>query len=141
MKRFICGLIIVFLVLAIIGGAIYAYTALQVTSNVEVLEPISIASVEGDGAFDMSTNIWDTGPIYPMSTPALTFNFANAAPGPITLTLSVSPSSLDEGNIQFSFDTTTLEVPAEGTASATLMAVTDQSLTPGYYNTQVTVSR
>lgn len=141
MSRLIRGLIVVFLLLAITCGAIYAYTALTVTSNIEVLEPISIASVEGDGTFDMSTHSWDTGQIYPMSQPTIIITFANAAPGPITLTLSVSPQFLDAGNIQFSFDTTTLEVPAEGTASAILMAVTDQSLTPGYYNTQVTVSR
>lgn len=141
MKKFIRGLIIVSLVLALTGSAIYAYTSLTVTSNVEVLEPISIASVEGDGTFDMASNTWDTGPIYPMSTPAITFTFANAAPGPITLTLDVSPSSLDGGNIQFYFDTTSLEVPAEGTASATLMTATQQSLTPGSYGTQVTVSR
>ena len=141
MKKFIWGLVIVILLLGLTGGAIYAYTALTVSSSVEVLEPISIASVGGDGTFDMNNFFWDTGQIYPMSTPSLTFTFYNAAPGPITLTLDVSPASLDGGNIQFYFNTTSLEVPAEGTASATLMTFTNQSLTPGVYGTHVMVSR
>ena len=141
MKKFIWGLVIVILLLGLTGGAIYAYTALTVSSSVEVLEPISIASVGGDGTFDMNNFFWDTGQIYPMSTPSLTFTFYNAAPGPITLTLDVNPASLDGGNIQFYFNTTSLEVPAEGTASATLMTFTNQSLTPGVYGTYVTVSR
>lgn len=140
-KLGINGLVVIFLVLALTSGAVYAYTVLTVTSNVEVLEPIHISEVAGDGTFDMDSNTWDTGPIYPASEPSITITFANAAPGAITLTLQVNPSSLDGGNLVFSLDNETLELPAEGTASVVLTATTNQSLTPGNYSTKVTVER
>ena len=60
MKKSPKALVIAFMTLILIGGAVYAYTAITVTSEVEVQEPISIVSVEGDGSFDTGSNIWDT---------------------------------------------------------------------------------
>lgn len=135
------GVCLALLIMVALGGIAYAYTAITVTSEVQVEEPISIVSVEGDGTFDSGTNIWDIGNIYPLDMPSITITFANAAEGAITLDLSANPASLDGGNLAFSFDNPTLEVPAAGTASVTLTADTTQSLAPGSYSTEVTVER
>ncbi len=136
------GLVIaIVLVLAVGAFAFAAYTAITVTSEVEVQEPISITLVEGDGTFDAETNAWDIGDIYPLDTKSITITFANAADGPITLTLTAHPASLDDGNLTFSFDSETVEVPAGAIATATLTADTTQSLAPGSYSTEITVER
>lgn len=138
--------IAVALLLAVGGFAFAAYTAITVTSEVEVQEPISIVSVEGDGTFDSDTNTWDIGDIFPLDTKSIDITFANEAGGPITLTLTAHPDSLDGGNLTFSFDNATVEVPAAGeedpgTVTVTLTADTTQSLEPGSYSTEVTVER
>jgi len=46
MKKVLKGLGMAALVVMAIGGAVFAYTAITVTSQVEVEEPISIVSVE-----------------------------------------------------------------------------------------------
>jgi len=141
MKKIPKALVIAFMTLILIGGAVYAYTAITVTSEVEVQEPISIVSVEGDGSFDTGSNIWDIGVIYPVDTASITITFANEAAGAITLDLSANPASLDGGNLVFSVDNPTVEVPAGGTATVTLSADTTQSLAPGSYSTEVTIER
>lgn len=145
-KQLLKGIGIALLALMLIVGAVYAYTALTVTSEVTVLEAISIASVEGDGTFDSGTNTWDIGEMYPLDTKSITITFANAAGGPITLTLTANPASFDSGNLTFSFDNSTVEVPAAGEEgpgilTVTLSADTTQSLAPGSYSTEVTVER
>lgn len=141
MKR-IRKAVVIALVAVILGvGAVYAYTAITVTSQVEVKEPISIVSVEGDGTFNPSSNVWDIGVICPLDTPSIAFTFANEAAGAITLNLSAHPASLDDGNLAFDFDNPTVEVPAGGTATVTLTADTTQSLAPGAYSTEVIVER
>ncbi len=132
---------IALLAVLVIGGAVFAYTAITVTSEVEVKEPISIFSVEGDGTFDSGTGTWNIGEIYPLDNPALTIILSNASSGTITLNLAASPASLDGGNLTFNFDNEILEVPAGGTATVTLTANTTQSLAPGSYSTEVTVER
>lgn len=140
------GLAIAFAMLMAVGGLVYAYTAITVTSEVEVREPISIVSVEGDGTFDSVSNVWDIGDIYPLDIKSIDITFANKADGPITLTLTAHPDSLDGGNLTFSFDNATVEVPAagtdgSGTVTVTLTADTTQSLEPGIYSTEITVER
>jgi len=142
------GLAIAAALLVTIGGLVYAYTAITVTSEVEVREPISIALVEGDGIFNSETNVWDIGYIYPPVTKAITITFANDADGPITLALTAYPASFDHGNLTFTFDSATVEVPAAaeetgiaGTVTVTLTADTMQSLVPGSYSTVITVER
>lgn len=135
------ALVIALIVSAVIGGVVYAYTALRITSEVEVLEPISITLVEGDGDFDSVSNMWDIGDIYPLDEKSITITFANAADGPITLTLTANPASLDGGNLTFSFDNSTVEVLAGDVATVTLTADTTQSLAPGSYSTEITVER
>jgi hypothetical protein len=141
MKRLLKGLGMVLLALMLVGGVVYAYTAITVTSEVEVQEPISIVSVEGDGAFESDTNTWNIGEIYPLDTASITITFANASAGTITLTLTANPASLDDDNLSFSFDNETVDVPGMGTATVTLTANTTQSLAPGNYSTQITVER
>jgi len=141
MKKVLKGIGIALLAMMVIAGGVYAYTAITVTSQVEVLEPISIVSVEGDGTFDRTSNIWDIGQIYPLHTKSITITFANAAAGPITLTLTAKPASLDGSNLIFSFDNSAMQVPAGGSANVTLSAKTTQSLAPGSYSTKVTVER
>jgi hypothetical protein len=141
MKKIPKALVIAFVAVILAAGAVYAYTAITVTSEVEVQEPISIVSVEGDGIFDTSSNIWDIGVIYPLDTASITITFDNKAAGAIILNLSAYPTSLDEGNLVFSFDNPTVEVPAGGTATVILSADTTQSLAPRSYSTEVTVER
>lgn len=141
MRKIPKAVVIALVALMIIGGAVYAYTAITVTSQVEVQEPISIVSVEGDGTFDSSSNVWDIGVIYPVDTASIAITFANEAAGAITLSLSAHPASLDGGNLVFSFDNPTVEVLAGGTATVTLTADTTQSLAPGSYSTEVAVER
>jgi len=140
-KLGVTGVCLALLIVVSLGGIAYAYTAITVTSEVKVEEPISIVSVEGDGTFDSGSNIWDIGTIYPLDVRSITITFANAAEGPITLTLSANPASLDSGNLTFNFNNDTVEVPAAGTATVTLTADTTQSLAPGSYSTEVTVER
>lgn len=141
MRKIPKAVVIALVALMIIGGAVYAYTAITVNSQVEVQEPISIVSVEGDGTFDISSNVWDIGVIYPVDTASIAITFANEAAGAITLSLSAHPASLDGGNLAFSFDNPTVEVPAGGTATVIVSADTTQSLAPGSYSTEVTVER
>jgi uncharacterized membrane protein len=143
MKKIPKALVIAFVAVILAAGAVYAYTAITVTSEVEVQEPISIVSVsvEGDGTFDTSSNIWDIGVICPLDTASIAITFDNKAAGAITLSLSAHPASLDGGNLVFSFDNPAVEVPAGGTATVTLSADTTQSLAPGNYSTEVTVGR
>jgi uncharacterized membrane protein len=140
-KKIPKALVIALVAVILAVGAVYAYTAITVTSHVEVQEPISIVSVEGDGTFDTGSNIWDIGVIYPVDTASIAITFANEAAGAITLNLSAHPASLDDGNLVFSFDNPTVEVPAGGTATVTVSANTTQSLAPGSYSTEVTVER
>jgi uncharacterized membrane protein len=140
-KKIPKALVIALVAVILAVGAVYAYTAITVTSHVEVQEPISIVSVEGDGIFDTGSNIWDIGVIYPVDTASIAITFANEAAGAITLNLSAHPASLDDGNLAFSFDNPTVEVPAGGTATVTVSANTTQSLAPGSYSTEVTVER
>lgn len=141
MKKIPKALLIAFVAVILAAGAVYAYTAITVTSKVEVQEPISIVSAEGDGTFDSSSNVWDIGVIHPLDTASITITFGNEAAGTITLSLSAHPTSLDEGNLVFSFDNPTVEVPAGGIATVILSADTTQSLAPGSYSTEVTVER
>jgi hypothetical protein len=141
MRRIFKGLVIALIAFILATGGVFAYTAVTVTSDVQVMEPISISSVAGEGSFDFNNMIWDIGQIYPLDNPSLAMTFSNAAAGDITLTLSIDPSSLDGGNLTFSFDSATLLVPAGGTATVTLFASTTQSLSPGFYSTAVTVDR
>jgi hypothetical protein len=140
-KLGVTGVCLALLIVVSLGGIAYAYTAITVTSEVKVEEPISIVLVEGDGTFDSGSNVWDIGDIYPLDTASITITFANAAEGPITLTLTANPASLDSGNLTFNFNNDTVEVPAAGTATVTLTADTTQSLAPGSYSTEVTVER
>jgi hypothetical protein len=140
-KLGVTGVCLALLIVVSLGGIAYAYTAITVTSEVKVEEPISIVLVEGDGTFDSGSNVWDIGDIYPLDTASITITFANAAEGPITLTLTANPASLDSGNLTFVFNNDTVEVPAAGTATVTLTADTTQSLAPGSYSTEVTVER
>lgn len=142
-KRFIKGLVIAVLALMLVGGTVYGYVALNITAEVDVQEPISITSWVGIGGgnFDRETNVWDIGEIYPNDTVSLAVTFANAASGPITLTLVASPQSLDGGNLNFSFEYTTIEVPAGGTASVSITASATQSLAPGSYSTTILIQR
>jgi hypothetical protein len=102
--------IIAAVVAVVIGGLAYAYTALTITSDVEVQEPISIVAAEGDGEFDDETLIWDIGEIYPLDRASLIITFANEAAGPIQLSLSAEPASFDGGNLTFAFDLEQLAV-------------------------------
>ena len=137
----ITGICIAVLILVAIGTVAYAYTAITVTSQVEVDEPISILLADGDGSFDAENNIWDIGTIYPLDAPSITVTFANAAEGAITLTLSANPASFDGDNLIFIFDNDTVEVPAGGIASVTITADTTQSLAPGAYFTEIIIER
>ena len=141
MKKVLKGLGMAALVVMAIGGAVFAYTAITVTSQVEVEEPISIVSVEGDGTFDDASNVWSIGVLYPLDSAFVTITFANEAAEEITLSLSADPASLDGGNLVFGFDSATVKVPGAGTAAVTLTAETTQSLAPGSYSTAVTVER
>ena len=69
--------IIVGVALGVTAGVVYAYTALTITSDVQVKEPISVLATEGDGEFDYDTLIWDIGEIYPLDEASLTITFAN----------------------------------------------------------------
>jgi hypothetical protein len=133
--------IIAAVVAVVVGGLAYAYTALTITSDVEVQEPISIVTAEGDGEFDGETLIWDIGEIYPLDRASLTITFANEATGPIQLSLSAEPASFDGGNLTFAFDLEQLVVPGEGEASVTLRAESTQSLAPGEYSTAISIAR
>lgn len=140
-KKILIGLAIGLIALIVISGSVFAYTAITMTSQVQVQEPIRIDSTAGVGNFDTSTNTWDIGVIYPLDSASLSITFANASTGTITLTLIANPASLDGGNISFNFDNPTLEVPGGGTASVTLTANTTQSLAPGNYSTMLIVDR
>jgi hypothetical protein len=128
-------------VAVVVGGLVYAYTALTITSDVAVQEPISIVEANGDGQFDDETLVWDIGEIYPLDRASLTITFANEASGPIQLHLSVNPASFDGGNLTFAFDLDQLVVPEEGQSSITLRAESTQSLAPGEYSTEIVVER
>ena len=141
MKRFLKGLVIALLALMIVGGGVYAYTAITVTSDIEVLEPISITAVAGDGTFDFNSMTWNIGQIYPLDAKSLSLDFNNDASGTITIWLLATPSNLDGGNLTFYFDSPVIDVPAGGKATVTLTANTTQSLAPGAYSTIITVDR
>ena len=133
--------IFIAVLLALSGGIAYAYSALTITTDVEVEEPISIESVECDGEFDENLLIWDIGEIYPPDEASITITFANASEGPINLLLSVNPSSFDAGNLTFKLDPSQLIVPPGEMVSATIDAVATQSLAPGDYSTEIIVER
>ena len=133
--------IITAVMVVVAGGIAYAYTALSITSGVEVQEPISIVSAEGDGEFDADALSWDIGEIYPLDRASLTITFANEAAGPIQLSLSADPASFDGDNLTFAFDLDQLVVPGEGEASITLRAESTQSLAPGEYSTEISIER
>ena len=141
MKRILKGFGIALLVLMVIGGGVYAYTAITVTSDVEVLEPISISSVVGDGTFDFSNMSWNIGQVYPLDDPSLTITLTNDASGTITVILSANPDSMDGGNLNFRFDNPVIDVPPGGMATVTVTANTTQSLAPGAYSTLIEVER
>jgi hypothetical protein len=141
MKKVLKGLGIGLLALMLIGGAVYAYVAINITAQVTVQEPISVVSAEGAGTFDTATSTWNIGEIYPQDTASIAITFANAASGPITLSLSAEPASLDGGNLTFAFDSNTIVVPAGGEASTGITASTTQGLAPGSYSVSILIQR
>ena len=141
MKRLLKGLGIGLLMLALVGGTVYAYVAINITAEVDVQEPISIISAAGDGTFDIETVTWDIGEIYPLDTASINVTLANAASGPITLTLATDPVSLDSGNLTFTFENTEIVVPAGGEVSFSISANTTQSLATGSYSVAIQIQR
>ena len=99
-------------------------------------EPISIVKVSGDGRWNSPT--WLVS-IYANERKTTTITFANSSDEDITISLTVSPPSHDEGNLIFGFDNQTLVVPGKGEASVVFWVQTSQSVTPGSYSSTVTV--
>jgi len=79
--------------------------------------------------------------MYANETKATTITFGNSSDEDIAITLTVSPSSHDDGNVAFGFDSSTLVVPGKGTASVVFSVETSQSVAPGSYSSTVTVER
>lgn len=99
-------------------------------------ESITFAEVSGDGQWNSPT--WLVS-MYANERKATTITFANSSHEDITISLTVSPPSQDEGNLIFGFDSPTLVVPGKGKASVVFWVQTSQSVTPGSYSSVITV--
>lgn len=99
-------------------------------------EPISIAGVSGDGRWNSPT--WLVT-MYASERKATTITFANSSREDITISLTVSPPSHDNGNLSSGFDNPTPVIPGKGRASVVFWVETSQSVAPGTYSSVITV--
>lgn len=129
------GILALFLVIGSIESGSRAYFSdieTSVSNTITVVsEPITIVKVSGDGRWNSPT--WLVS-MYANERKATTITFANSLPEDITISLTVSPPSHDEGNLIFGFDDQSFVVPGKGEASVVFWVQTSQSVTPGSYS-------
>jgi len=91
---------------------------------------VTVVDRTGDGKW--TNNAWQVE-IYPGETKATTIKLYNSSSSSLSVTVNVSPDSLDGGNLIFELDKATLTMPGKSYADTTISVKASGSTTPGTY--------
>ena len=129
LPNFVRWLVVTLLVIAVVGGAAYAYKILTVTGEVTVKEAISVV---GDTTFSFS--------LYPQESASKQFTLANASS--INLDVSLNYTCIpDPGNNISVTLPNKVSVPATGQANFTVQATASKSAEPKGYSISISIER
>jgi len=97
---------------------------------------VTVVDRTGDGEWTNST--WQVE-IYPGETKATTIKLYNSSSSSLSVTVNVSPDSLDGGNLIFELDKATLTMPGKSYADTTISVKASGSTTPGTYTAELEI--
>ena len=123
MKRIAISLILVLLGLLLVPAAVSA-------AGVEV------AAKSGDGIWTDDT--WEVQ-IFPGETKTTTISLYNSSSSSLDVEVSLSPESLDNGNLTFELDKSIFTMPGKSYSDVTLAVKANGSATPGTYSTELQI--
>ena len=129
LPNFVRWLLVTLLVIAIIGGAAYAYKILTITGEVEVKEAISVV---GDTTFSFS--------LYPQESASKQFTLANASSISLDVGLSYTCTPDPGNNISVTLPNK-VTVLATGQANFTVTCTASKSAEPTSYSISINVER
>ena len=91
---------------------------------------VTVVDRTGDG--EWTNNTWQVS-MYSGETKATTIKLYNSSSSSLSVTVNVSPDSLDGGNLIFELDKATLTMPGKSYADTTISVKASGSTTPGTY--------
>lgn len=97
---------------------------------------VTVVDKTGDGAWD--DNTWKVK-MFPGETKSTTITLYNSSSSALNIETSVSPDSLDEGNLTFELDKTNFTMLGGSDEDVTLTVKASGSATPGIYSTELTI--
>jgi len=119
----------------IIVALIVALGLLLVPSAVSAAG-VEVVSKTGDGVWTDDT--WQVD-IYPGETRSTTLSLYNSSSSSLDVEVTVSPNSLDNGNLAFELDKSSFTMPGKSSADVTLSVRASGSATPGTYTTELKI--
>jgi len=105
-------------------------------SVVSAATGIEVVSRSGDGVWTDDT--WQVQ-MFPGGGKATTLRLYNSSSSSLAVEVTVSPSSLDNGNLTFELDKSSFTMPGKSSADVTLNARASGSTTPGTYTTELEI--
>jgi len=127
---------IIVIVIILILGSLLVPSVVSADSGTSTLAGTEITGKTGDG--NWIDNTWKVT-MYPGEQKSTTITLSNRRPKDITLTLSVTPSIFDDGNVIINLDNSTLIVPAKSEACAVISASATGSATPETYSAEIRI--
>ena len=97
---------------------------------------VTVVDRTGDG--EWTNNAWQVE-IYPGETKATTIKLYNSSSSSLSVTVNVSPDSLDGGNLIFELDKATLTMPGKSYADTTISVKASGSTIPGTYTAELEI--
>ena len=97
---------------------------------------IQVVAKTGDGAW--TDNTWQVE-IYPGETKSTTLSLYNSSSSSLSVDVSVTPDSLDNGNLSFELDKTNFTMIGGSHIDVTLSVKTNGSATPGTYTAELEI--
>jgi len=97
---------------------------------------VTVVDRTGDGKW--TNNAWQVE-IYPGETKSTALTLYNSSSSSLGVEVSISPSSLDGGNLIFELDKATLTMPGKSYADTTISVKASGSTTPGTYTAELEI--
>ena len=129
LPNFVRWLLVTVLVIAVVGGAAYAYKILTITGEVTVKEAISVV---GDTTFSFS--------LYPQESASKQFTLANASSISLDVSLNYTCTPAPGNNISVTLPNK-VSVPATGQANFTVQVTASKSAEPKSYSISIDIER
>jgi len=97
---------------------------------------VQVVATSGDGVW--GANTWKVD-IYPGEAKATTINLYNSSSSSLDVEVTVSPDSLDGGNLTFDLDKASFTMPGGSYTDVTLTVKASGSATPGVYTAELEI--